>query len=68
MQYPVIYVVVLHLNRYNSFSRYRARLTYSDGRSNQKIDDLPVLVTYRSRTSAMLSSKVNGPVAHENTW
>ena len=28
-------------------------------------DDLPVLAT---GTSVMLSSKVNGPVAHENTW
>ena len=34
---------------------------------SQKIDDLPVLATHRSGTSAMLSSKVNGPVAHGNT-
>ena len=34
---------------------------------SQKIDDLPVLATHRSRTSAMLSSKVNGPVAHGST-
>ena len=35
---------------------------------SQKIDDLPVLVTRRASTSAMLSSKVNGPVAHGSTW
>ena len=34
---------------------------------SQKIDDLPVLATHRSGTSAMLSSEVNGPVAHRNT-
>ena len=34
---------------------------------SQKIDDLPVLATRRSGTSAMLSSKVNGPVAHGST-
>ena len=34
---------------------------------NQKIDDLPVLATRRAGTSAMLSSKVNGPVAHGST-
>ena len=28
-----------------------------------KMDDLPILVTCRSGTLAMLSSKVNGPVA-----
>ena len=33
--------VVSRLNRCNSFSRYRASLPYSEGRS-QKIDDLPV--------------------------
>ena len=36
-------------------------------RRSQKIDDFPVLATHRSGTSAMLSSKVNGPVAHGNT-
>ena len=35
---------------------------------SQKIDNLPVLATCRSSTSAMLSSKVNGPVAHGSTW
>ena len=34
---------------------------------SQKIDDLPVLVTRRFGTSAMLSSKVNSPVAHGST-
>ena len=33
-------------------------------KESKKIDDLPVLVTCRSGTLAMLSSKVNGPVAH----
>ena len=31
---------------------------------SQKIDDLPVLETCQSGTLAILSSKVNGPVAH----
>ena len=75
MQYPVIYAVFSHLNR-NSSSRYRASLadSYTDRRKkerkkeeSQKIDDLPVLATRRSGTSAMLSSKVNGPVAHGST-
>ena len=34
---------------------------------SQKIDDLPVLATCRSGTLAILSSKVNGPVAHGST-
>ena len=34
---------------------------------SQKIDDLPVLTTCRSGTLAMLSSKVNGLVAHGST-
>ena len=34
---------------------------------SQKIDDLPILATRRSGTSAMLSSKVNDPVAHGST-
>ena len=34
---------------------------------SQKIDDLPALATHRSGTSAMLSNKVNGPVAHGST-
>ena len=36
-------------------------------KESQKIDDLPVLATCRSGTLAMLSSKVNGPVAHGST-
>ena len=66
------------LNRCNSFSHYRACLadSYTDRRKkkerrkkeeSQKIDDLPVLATRRSGTSAMPSSKVNGPVAHGST-
>ena len=64
----VIYAIVSRLNRCNSFSRYHVSLadSYTDGRS-QKIDDLPVLATRRSGTSAMLSRKVNGPVAHGST-
>ena len=34
---------------------------------SQKIDDLPMLVTCRSGTLTMLSSKVNSPVAHGST-
>ena len=75
MQYPVIYGVFSRLNRCNSFSRYRASLadSYTDRRKkkkkeeSQKIDDLPVLATCRSGTLVMLSSKVNGPVAHGTT-
>ena len=36
-------------------------------KESQKIDDLPVLATRRSGTSAMLSSEVNCPVAHGST-
>ena len=72
MQYPVIYAVFSRLNRCNSFSRYGACLadSYTDRRKeeeSQKIDYLPVLATRRSDTSAMPSSKVNGPVAHGST-
>ena len=74
MHYLVIYAAFWRLNCCNSFSCYRASLadSYTDGRKksevrSQKIDDLPVLATHRSGTSAMLSSKVNGPVAHGNT-
>ena len=73
MQYPVIYAVFSRLNRCNSFIRYRASLADSSlteerrKKESQKIDDLPVLATCRSGTLAMLSSKVNGPVAHGST-
>ena len=66
MQYTVIYVVVSHLNRCNNFSRYLVCLTVRE--ESQKIDDLPVLATCRSGTSTMLSSEVNGPIAHGSTW
>ena len=42
-------------------------LTEEEEERSQKIDDLPVLATRRAGTSAMLSSKVNGPVAHRST-
>ena len=43
-----------------------AWLTLKEERS-QKIGDFPVLATCQSGTSAMLSSKVNGPIAHGST-
>ena len=75
MQYTVIYAIFSRLDHCNSFSRYRASLadSYTDGRKkerkkeSQKIDDLPVLATRQSGTSAMLSSEVNSPVAHGST-
>ena len=55
----------LRLNRCNRFNRYRASgLKDGEEEESQKIDDLPVLATCRSGTLAILSSKVNGPVAH----
>ena len=36
-------------------------------KESQKIEDLPVLATCRSGTSAMLSSKLNGPIAPGTT-
>ena len=72
VQYPVIYDIFSRFFRCNSFSRYRASLadSYTDRRKkeeSQKIDDLPVLATCRSGTSAMLSSTSNGPIAHGST-
>ena len=66
----MICAVLSCLNRCNSFSRYRA--IYRGGEEEKKerkktIDDLPVLATCRSGTLVMLSSKVNGPVAHGST-
>ena len=56
------------LNRCNSFSRYRASLADSlDRRKKKSVDDLPVLVTCRSGTLAILSGEVNGLVAHGST-
>ena len=63
-------MVVSRLNRCNIFSRYRAILLEGSQKSevrSQKIDDLPVLATCRSGTSAMLSSEVNGPIACGST-
>ena len=56
----------------NSFSRYHASLadSYTDGEKkerSQKIGNLPILVTHWPDTSAMLSSKVNGSIAHGST-
>jgi len=68
VQHPVIYAVLLRLNRCNSFSRYRAIVLEKGRRKeerSQKIDDLPILATCRSGTLAMLSSKVNGSVPME---
>ena len=77
MHYPVVYAVFSLLNRRNSFSRYRVSLASVRKKKeerrkkkeerSQKIDDLPVLATCRSGTSAMLSGEVNGPVAHGST-
>ena len=36
-------------------------------KESQKIDDLLVIATCQSGTSAMLSSEVNGPVVHGST-
>ena len=42
-------------------------VTLTEKEESQKIDDFPFLVTSRSITSVMLSSKVNSPVAHGST-
>ena len=74
MQYPVIYDILSRLNPCNSYSCCRASLadSYTYGKQSevrsQKIDDLSVLATRWSGTSAMLSSKVDCPVAHGSTW
>ena len=60
-------VACLCLDCCNSFSRYRAIVAEKRKKDSQKIDDLPVLVTCRSGTSVMLSSKFNGPVTHGST-
>jgi len=69
VQYPVIYAVLSRLNRCNSFSRYCAIVVEKREKKerSQKIDDLPVLATCRSGTLAILSSKINSPVAHGST-
>ena len=67
VQYPVIYAVLLRLNCCKSFSRYCAIVVEKREKESQKIDYLPVLVTCRSGTLSMLSSKVNGCVAHGST-
>ena len=68
MQYPVIYAACLRLDRCNKFSHYHAIVAEKTKKpESQKIDDLLVLATCRSGTLAMLSSKVNGAVAHGST-
>ena len=62
VQYPVIYTVLSHLNRCNSFSRCHAIVV--ENRRTSEDDDLPILVTSRSGTLPMLSSKVNNPATH----
>ena len=70
--YPVMYDILLRLNSYTYTTAVvvLAWLTVIHLRKkvrSQKIDDLPVLPTRRSGTSAMLSSKVDGLVAHGST-
>ena len=42
VQYLVVYAVCSHLNRWNSFSRYRASLE-EEAKRSQKINNLPIL-------------------------
>ena len=75
MQYPVIFLMIFFRDFFccNSFSRFRASLadSYIDRRKKEEsekiADDLHVLATCRSGTSAMLSSTSNGPIAHGST-
>ena len=70
MQYPVICAVLLHLSHRNSVSSYLAIVVegrQKKERRSQKIDDLLVLASCWSGTLVMLSSNVNGPVAHGST-
>ena len=62
----MVVTYILHVrNVYIHNAKYEShKEEEEEEEESQKIDDLPVLVTHRSRTSAMLSSKVNGPVAH----
>ena len=50
-----------------SEDKHICTFNYCLGRRSQKIDDLLILVTCRSGTLAILSNKVNGPVAHGST-
>ena len=65
LQCLVIYAG-LFFSRLASAAIVIAWLTLKEERS-QKIDDLPLLATCHSHTSAMLSSEVNGPIAHGST-
>ena len=48
VQYPVIYAVLLRLNRCNSFSHCRAMLVEKRKKKRRpKVDDSPVLATFR---------------------
>ena len=67
MQYPVIYAVLSRLNCCIRYSSYFAVVLEVSQKESQKIDDLPVLATCWSGTSAMLSSEVDGPVTYGST-
>ena len=54
------------LNCCTSFSHYRA-IPVEGREEEEKIDDLLVSATCQYGTLVMLSSKVNGPVAHGST-
>ena len=68
----MIYAVVSHFNRCDTFTCCRA-IVVEKGKEerrkerSQKIDDLPVLVTCWSDTLAILSIEVNGLVGHGST-
>ena len=68
MQYPVVYAIFSRSNCCIASAVFvLVWLTVTDRRKkeeSQKIDNLPILVTCRSGTSVMLSSKFKGPVAH----
>ena len=67
MQYPVIYAVLSRLNCCNSYSSYFAVVLEDSQEESQKIDNLAILATCWSGTSAMLSSEVDGPVTYGST-
>ena len=57
--------IFLRLNCCNSFSHYCDIPV--QGNEEEKVDNLLVSATCQYGTLAMLSSKVNGPVAHGST-
>ena len=58
----MIYAIFSHLN-----ASAIIMLAWLMEKESQKIANLPVLATYWSDTLVILSSKLNGPVAHEST-